>query len=197
MAITVSRASSSNSRFVKTGLGGAGNYHLVANVKSSKYPNVSYDVTTASLLKDDPEWDTFSTAPTVSSATKGLEKVKAGIQSHVVARNSRVCLYEAWQRKLPTYATQTYPTENVYPPHKAHVTYTTENYTTGKGSPRQKSYPAYKAATLSSTKSGAEIVASKVGELKDRVAWRLARITDYGIEDGMRIPYPAYSKMEY
>jgi hypothetical protein len=202
MATTVSYTPSANSRFVKTGLGGAGNYYLVDDLKSSKYANVSYDAvsisTTTSLLKDDPDWDTFSTAPTISPATKGLEKLKARIQSHVTARNSRVSLYEAWQRKLPTYyATQAYPTENVYPPHKAHVTYLTQDHSSEKSIQRQKDYPAYKTASLSGTRSGAEIVASKVGNVKGRVAWRLARISDFGVEEGMRTEYPAYSKVEH
>lgn len=201
MANTVSYTPSNNSQFVKTGPVGAGNYHLAVDITKPKYPNVSYDAvsisTTTSLLKDDPNWDSFSIARTVSPATKGLDKLKACIQSHIAARNSRVSLYEALQRKLPTYyASQTYPTENVYPPHKAHVTYGNQSYPSKKTS-RQKDYPAYKTASLSSTKSGAEIVALKVGDIMDRVVFRLARITDYGVEEGMRIEYPAYLKMEH
>ena len=201
MATTVSYTPSYNSRFVTTGLEGAGNYHLAADVKPSKYPNVSYDAvsisTTASLLKDDPDWDTFSTAPTASPAAKGLERLKARIQSRIAARNSRASLYEALQRKLPTYATQAYPIVNVYPPHAAHITYATKTCTTDNNSQRQKDYTAYKAASLSSCRPGTDIIASKVGDLKDRVKWRLACIMDYGIEEGMRAPYPAYSKAKY
>jgi hypothetical protein len=200
MATTVSSAPSRKSRFVKTGRGCTGNYHLVADVKSSKYFNVSYDAvstsTTASLLRDGLDCDTFSTPPTSRPATKVLEKLKAGIQSHIAARNSRANLYDACQRELPIYVTQTNPTVNVYPPHVAHVTHATMTCTTENSPQHQKDYPAYKAASLSSSRSGTDIIASKVGDLKNRVTWRLASIRDYGIEEGMRAPYPAYSKAE-
>lgn len=44
-----------------------------------------------------------------------VAKLKAHIQAQIDARNARSDLYAAWQRKPPTYPTQTYPTENAYP----------------------------------------------------------------------------------
>jgi hypothetical protein len=200
MATTVSYAPGRKSRFVKTRRGYTGNHHLAADVKSSKYLNVSYDAasisTTASLLRDGPDCDTFSTPPKVSPATKVLGKFKDRIQSHIEARNSRANLYDACQRDLRIYVTQTNPTVNVYPPHVAHVTHATMTCTTENNPQHQKDYPAYKAASLSSSRSGTDIMESKVGDLKNRVMWRLACITDYGVEEGMRVPYPAYSKAE-
>jgi hypothetical protein len=153
--------------------------------------------TMASLLRDGHDCEAFSTPPTVSLATKGLEKLKGRIQSCIAARNARSNYYDACQRELPTYSTQINPTVNAYPPHAAHITYAAKASATEDSPQRQKDYPAHKAASLSSCRSGADIVASKVGDLKDRVMWRVARIADYGVEEGMRAPYPAYSKVEY
>ncbi len=101
---------------------------------------------------------TFSTAPTVDVIPSGLEKLKARLLSAKEARDRRVSLYEAWQRKLPThYAKQTFPKVESYPPHSAQF---------ARDQQHQSWYPHYKS---SDNDSCVQPDASKVDELKKEI----------------------------
>jgi len=138
------------------------------------YNKTAYTSTKTLLQQDNDSWEslpkyevdrkpayassTFSTASTVDVVPSGLGKLKSRLSSAKEARDRRVSLYEAWQRKLPTYyAKQTDPIIKSYPPHKAQFA------RQQRQQQHHSWYPHYKA---SSNDSSAEPDAEKVEDLK-------------------------------
>jgi hypothetical protein len=93
--------SSKTTQYVRTSLEGTGKRVSLDSSSSSS----------SSLRNSTSPSPPAYTESAASSRTTvdAFDKLKARIQSKIEERNARISLYEAWQRKLPTYPTELSP----------------------------------------------------------------------------------------